>query len=185
MSRMANEEIICWDKVFDFHDGNLIWRARDETSFASKAASTRWHDRYCGKVAGYVVRPPNAKTSYISLKYGNKKRSAHRVIYEMHHGKLPDGYVIDHIDGNGLNNQIDNLRAVPQSVNLKNMPARKDNSAGCTGVFWCARIKRWQSHICIEGMQLHLGCFLTLLDAVSARKSAEITLGYHPNHGRH
>lgn len=58
---MPNEEIICWDTVFDFRDGDLIWRARDETSFASKAASARWHNRYCGKVAGYVVKPPNAK----------------------------------------------------------------------------------------------------------------------------
>uniref|UniRef100_UPI0035C6FFE9 HNH endonuclease signature motif containing protein n=1 Tax=Serratia quinivorans TaxID=137545 RepID=UPI0035C6FFE9 len=182
---MKSEEVICWRDVFEFRDGDLIWKARKESSFASRAASTRWHKIYCGKVAGNVVSPQHAKTSYIALKYKNKKRKAHRIIYEMHHGKLPDGYVIDHLDGNGLNNRIDNLRAVPQSVNLKNMPVRTDNSAGCTGVYWCGRIKRWQSQICTGGRQIHLGCFLSLLDAVSARKSAEITLGYHPNHGRH
>jgi hypothetical protein len=35
-----------------------------------------------------------------------------------------------------------------------------------------------------DGKYLHLGYFDRFDDAVSARKSAEKKLGYHPNHGR-
>ncbi|WP_260513614.1 HNH endonuclease signature motif containing protein [Serratia fonticola] len=181
---MSSDENICWDEALEYRDGDLIWKQRDVSTFASEMASIRWHDRYCGKVVGYVVNPPKAKTSYIAFKYKGKKRTAHRTVYEMHHGPLPKGYVIDHHDGNGLNNRIDNLRAVPQSVNLKNMPRRKDNAAGCTGIFWSKRIKKWQSHIQVDGVAIRLGCFASLFDAAAARKSAEIKYGYHPNHGR-
>jgi len=45
----------------------------------------------------------------------------HRVIWELHHGPLEQGMVIDHIDRNGLNNKIENLRAVTQTENCNNM----------------------------------------------------------------
>ena len=34
-------------------------------------------------------------------------------------GPIPPGYTIDHIDGNTLNNDIRNLRAVPKSINSR------------------------------------------------------------------
>lgn len=36
----------------------------------------------------------------------------HRYIYEREHGKIPDGYLIHHIDGDPTNNSIDNLQRV-------------------------------------------------------------------------
>ena len=35
-------------------------------------------------------------------------------------GPRPEGYVIDHIDGNYLNNKADNLRYVTQKENMNN-----------------------------------------------------------------
>ena len=43
---------------------------------------------------------------YIGGKY------AHRVVYEQHHGSIPDGYVIHHKDENPRNNDISNLEAM-------------------------------------------------------------------------
>lgn len=39
----------------------------------------------------------------------------HRVVWEKHRGKIPEGYVIHHIDGNGHNNDISNLMCLSKS----------------------------------------------------------------------
>ena len=58
------------------------------------------------------------------------------------------------------------------------------NASGVTGVFWYKRRDGWIAQIYVDGKQRHLGFFDNLLDAVAARKSAEIEYNYHPNHGR-
>ena len=50
---------------------------------------------------------------------GEKKR-LHIIIWECENGKIPDGYVIDHINRNKQDNRIENLRAVPNGVNVMN-----------------------------------------------------------------
>ena len=42
------------------------------------------------------------------------------MIYETFVGDIPDGFVIDHKNGNKLDNSLDNLRAVPQHLNARN-----------------------------------------------------------------
>ena len=43
----------------------------------------------------------------------------HRVVWAWHHGRLPT-MQIDHINGNGFDNRIENLREVSQSENMRN-----------------------------------------------------------------
>ena len=57
----------------------------------------------------------------------------HRVIYEMFYGEIGD-LDIDHIDRNGLNNRIENLRAVPHVINMRNLSKQENNKSGVTGV---------------------------------------------------
>lgn len=44
---------------------------------------------------------------------------AHRVIYESVYGPIPDGLEINHMDGNPLNNSLDNLEAVTCVENIR------------------------------------------------------------------
>lgn len=57
---------------------------------------------------------------YYSVTLNNTKIRLHRIIYETFIGDIPDGYVIDHKNGNRLDNSLDNLRAVPQNLNSRN-----------------------------------------------------------------
>lgn len=102
----------------------------------------------------------------------------------MHNGPIPKGYQIDHLDHNRYNNRIENLRLVTNQENHRNMPIRKDNCSGYTGVRWVIDRGKWSATICIDGKTKHLGLFRDKDDAIAARQEAEIKYGFHPNHGR-
>ena len=53
----------------------------------------------------------------------NKKKTTNlkisRLVYKTFIGKIPKGYVVDHIDGNKRNDQITNLQLISPSENTK------------------------------------------------------------------
>jgi len=67
---------------------------------------------------GTPVGGPN-HNGYLRTRIGNKDVMVHRIIYAMHYGSWPSG-VVDHIDGNIINNNPSNLRDVTQRVNTEN-----------------------------------------------------------------
>ncbi|SOO46628.1 HNH endonuclease [Yersinia phage fPS-53] len=57
---------------------------------------------------------------YWKITIDSKVHGVHRLLWEGVHGIIPTGYVIDHIDRNGLNNSMDNLRCTPKGANKAN-----------------------------------------------------------------
>jgi len=70
---------------------------------------------------------------------------AHRVIWEMFHGPIPDGMVVDHENRDASDNLISNLRIVTQAVNTRNRRMSKRNVSGHTGVFHNEKRNRWEA----------------------------------------
>lgn len=64
---------------------------------------------------------------------------------------------VDHADGNGLNNQRDNLRCASRSQQAANRKLRTDNTSGFRGVRWAKG--RWRAVIGFETKIFHLGYF--------------------------
>ena len=56
------------------------------------------------------------KSRYRYVSVNGVDTPEHRVIWEKHHGKIPEGYVIHHIDGNGHNNDVSNLMCLSKSA---------------------------------------------------------------------
>ncbi|WP_425359496.1 HNH endonuclease signature motif containing protein [Borborobacter arsenicus] len=110
----------------------------------------------------------------------------HRIIWFLEKGCWPD--VIDHIDGDGLNNRIDNLRDVSQAENMRNAARPNDNTSGRVGVSRLHRTDHWgdcwQAYINVRGKRIALGLFKSFEHACLAREDAERQYGYHANHGR-
>lgn len=85
----------------------------------------------------------------------------------------------DHKDGNGLNNQRDNIRGCTVSQNCMN---RKVNSAKFSskfvGVYFMTKKKtnKWRALIHKEGKRTHLGYFQSENDAAMAYNKAAISL---------
>ena len=51
---------------------------------------------------------------------GKKHLLIHKLVYEVFKGEVPEDYQVDHIDRDNLNNQVQNLRAVPRKENQDN-----------------------------------------------------------------
>ena len=73
-------------------------------------------------------------------------------------GKQP-GYQIDHIDGNGLNNQRHNLRFVTAAQNAANTNPYRTNTSGYKGVMWRKYLNKWEVRIKVNGKRISLGYY--------------------------
>lgn len=87
-----------------------------------------------GEVAGYLRSYKDGRPRNSCVHVAGKQAYLHRVVYLLHHGNIPHGFVIDHVDGNPHNNRISNLRAVPGTINARNVRKHKSNTSGITGV---------------------------------------------------
>lgn len=89
----------------------------------------------------------------------------------MHHaimGVQKKGQEVDHIDGNGLNNQKSNLRFATHAQNGRNQRKSKVNTSGYKGVSWNKKDKKWHSQIKVNKKTIHLGSYAEKEDAYMA-----------------
>lgn len=121
------------------------------------------------------IRPPNNLESgvvYVQVRLGasTKQTLLHRVVMAP-----PAGTLIDHINGDGMDNRRSNLRVCTYAENNRNRRKRKVRASAYKGVSrspesakkpWRASIKR------PEGKQTHLGCFWTEEEAARAYDDA-------------
>ncbi len=121
------------------------------------------------------------RNSYLTVSFRGDSVTVHRLAWAIYHGHWPLG-VIDHVDGDGLNNKIENLRDVTQADNLRNSRMKSNNKTGVNGVSF--RGGKYHAKIVHEYRVFHLGSFDNLEDAAKVRKQAEEELGFHKNHGR-
>lgn len=124
---------------------------------------------------GKVVRTlkKDGNKDYMHLQTKGKKILLHRVAWALHYGEWPKGQ-IDHIDHDGLNNRIANLRDVDWIGNQRNQRLRRSSQSGVIGVTWRKDKKKWKAQIRVPGgQQVFLGYHSTIEEAASARKAGE------------
>lgn len=91
--------------------------------------------------------------------------------------EIPDGYEIDHIDGNSLNNRKSNLRIVPRLKNIQNSKARIDNAIGIRGVSKAGN--RYVVDFSYHPNRYYFKHWTNLQDAVYCRMFAEKHFDLH------
>lgn len=100
---------------------------------------------------------------------------AHRAAWAIHYGEIPQQH-IDHIDGNKLNNRIENLRICTHNQNQHNQGIRVTNKSGYKGVSFMKSLGKWQAQICCNSKVKHLGFFMGKEDAAHAYDRAALEI---------
>lgn len=167
---------------YEADSGLLYWRERPLEWFrdAGKTAihmHASWNTRFAGKRAFTA----NSAGHHTGAFFG-KLYLSHRIIWKMVYGTEP--LVIDHINGDGHDNRIDNLRSVTQATNSRNACIKNTSKTGVNGVSFHKQTGKFRANVTVGGKQFHLGLFKTLDEATAARQLAEKEHGFHKNHGR-
>jgi len=120
---------------------------------------------HLSKYKWYTSQDGNHFYAYAYISIGNKKKKIfiHRYIMN-----APKGLVVDHIDGNGLNNRKSNLRICTKAQNVQNCRPRSNCSSKYKGVFWNKANKKWSATIHKGDMRMYLGGFKKEIDAARA-----------------
>lgn len=111
---------------------------------------------------------PTAKTFYAGrCKIVKGKREfipMHREILGL---VYKDGVIVDHKDGDGLNNQRYNLRKVTKGLNGHNCKLYSSNSTGYKGVQQISA-KKWKTVMRVKKKITWVGAFSNIIDAAKA-----------------
>lgn len=95
------------------------------------------------------------RTFYARAKSGRLK---------MHKLLMPEVALVDHKNGDGLDNRRENLRSCTFQENAWN--ARRDiGVSGFRGVSWHRRRGKWVARITVDGKRVTLGCSASEIDA--------------------
>jgi hypothetical protein len=133
------------------HNGSVIIADTDEYQRLSKYS-------WCISKTGYAVANIKGKVTKM-----------HRYILAE---QICSGLVVDHKNGNPLDNRKANLRVCTQAENAKNLRIKKTNTLGIKGVR-LTKDGKYNTRIVVDGKEIHLGNYTTVDEAVRHRKDAE------------
>ena len=121
---------------------------------------------------------PNHNTFYVDRCPLESEKDRYKSSVSMHRFILgltyydykKTGLVVDHINGNGLDNRKSNLRVVTPRQNTQNLKIKK--SSKYPGVSWNKNAQKWQVRIQLNGKIKHLGLFMDEREAAKAYEQA-------------
>lgn len=153
-------------ELFDYQNGQLIWKVK-------KARANKGDIAGCNALAKGIM--------YRQTKIDGKQYRVHCLVFLLHHGYLPN--LIDHIDGNGLNNRIENLRATNARNNALNSKLKSSNTSTSKNVYWNSQRRKWMVQAIVDGKQKYFGLYddLELADLVAT----EVRSKFHGQFARH
>ena len=141
---------------------------RDSGEFRRRFESSSGHPAW--SIAGSVT---SGRVPYLVIKIDGVLYLCHRLAWLYVHGEMPP-ILVDHRDGNGLNNAIGNLR-LATDVQNKQAPTRatKASKSGLRGVSFDKRYGNWIAAISLGGKTVHIGRYQTAEAAHAAYMDAK------------
>lgn len=131
---------------YDPETGGLIWLPRNN--------SANFNSKHANRLAFTAVNSRGYRVGRI----GGVSLTAHRTAWALFFGTWPEGQ-IDHVNGDRLDNRIDNLRAATPRENSANKRKKPGASSKFVGVTRRTDTGKWDAQIKDFGKRTHLGCF--------------------------
>lgn len=122
MSKAKDYNSINWSEHFYLDD--------------SSPSGLKWNinKRKAGLTAGSKQGKGGAYQGW-SVELNNSPYKVHRIIMVLSQGAIDENMVVDHLDGNPLNNELSNLKIKMPKANQQNVRTRDDNTSGIKGVY--------------------------------------------------
>jgi len=117
-----------------------------------------------GSIAGCLF----AKDGYKTIQFNHKMYRSARLAWWFYYNEWPQ-YVIDHINGDRLDDRISNLRDVPPKQNSQNKKCHREGHLLGTTFF----NGKWHAQCTENGKRIHLGCYSTEQEAHEAYMTYE------------
>lgn len=128
--------------------------------------ATKHHANLVGKEAGSARRSSDSDKSYWYVKVDSVALKRSHIVFLFATGEWPT-LQIDHINGNSLDDRIENLRQATVTQNAWNHKRRRKRSTTPMGVRRVAS-GRFQARIAVEKKQIVIGTFATPDQAAEA-----------------
>jgi hypothetical protein len=96
-------------------------------------------------------------SGHIGVGLDGKRYQAHRLIWSMFNGPIPEGLDIDHRDEVKTNNRLSNLRLATRGQNMMNVSQHKSNTSGIKGVAFHKGSGKWEAYVSVGRKKTYLG----------------------------
>lgn len=129
--KRLNYNSVNWSDYFEYSQYSktcLIWK-HGNNCLNEKLRSNS------GDPAGVALYHKSGKPRAFQVFIKGTNYLVHRIIWCLFYNYIDNNLEIDHIDGNGFNNKIENLRVVDKALNSRNCSLRKDSITKINGVY--------------------------------------------------
>lgn len=166
------------DKARELLERALELFEYDPTSHTGLRYKIDHYPRHKGSTAGGKA----SRGKYYEVVVADRKRvRAHWIVWALHHGSFPENQ-IDHINGNGLDNRIENLRQVDSSQNNWNRSIETSSKTGIKNIYFNESSNTYRVEIFKFRKHINVGSFKTLEEAKKAAEQAREK--HHGNYTR-
>jgi len=118
-----------------------------------------------------VVDNKDNDNGYCRVDFNGRRMYYHSIVWMLYNKKdIPANLEIDHINGNKIDNRIDNLRLVTHRKNLQNKKIHREGQL--FGCYFNKSAGKYHAQIQIGGKLIYLGLYKTEQEAHEAYKIA-------------
>lgn len=134
-------------------------RLKELVSYDAVSGLFTWNSS--GKIAGWKDK------KYSRIRLDNKLYLQHRLVWLYVYGAWPTDQ-LDHLDRDGFNNRLDNLRECSNQINQHNRNSTRNGTSKFIGVYWNSSKGKWVAKFKFKGKEVFYKAFSDELDAHKA-----------------